>query len=307
MELTVLGGSGAWPRIGQGCSGYLVTEDHFRLLIDPGYGVTGELMRICDPADIDAVLISHGHPDHCADLNPILRARVLGSSRPPRLPVLAPPGAVDPVLALDPIAAVGRGAELVAAASGDVVRFGPFAVEVSELRHHITTYGMRITSDDGAVLAYTADSGDSPDRVELARSAGLLLAEVSYPEDIPAADARYLSDARQVARLAAEAAVGRCVITHLLPNVDPFRALALIRGAGFANVELARPGLTRTVDARPSTARLPRRGRRAAPEEDAAPDGDPVSRSTPAEAVGEDGAPVISFSDAVPRRAGRRP
>ena len=29
------------------------------------------------PDEVDAVFISHGHPDHCADLNPLLRARAL--------------------------------------------------------------------------------------------------------------------------------------------------------------------------------------------------------------------------------------
>ena len=34
MRLTVLGGCGAWPEAGQACSGYLVEQDGFRLLID---------------------------------------------------------------------------------------------------------------------------------------------------------------------------------------------------------------------------------------------------------------------------------
>ena len=46
------------------------------------------------------MLVTHGHPDHCADLNPLLRARVLGGGAPV-LPVHALPGALDAVLALD--------------------------------------------------------------------------------------------------------------------------------------------------------------------------------------------------------------
>jgi len=47
------------------------------------------------------VFISHGHPDHCADLNPLLRARALRDDPPAPLPVYALPGALDAVLALD--------------------------------------------------------------------------------------------------------------------------------------------------------------------------------------------------------------
>ena len=54
------------------------------------------------PDQIDAVFISHGHPDHCADLNPLLRARALLDDPPPPLPVYSLPGALDAVLALDP-------------------------------------------------------------------------------------------------------------------------------------------------------------------------------------------------------------
>ncbi|GAB3923841.1 hypothetical protein GCM10027613_34650 [Microlunatus endophyticus] len=161
MELVVLGGSGGWPRAGQGCSGYLIEHDGYRLLVDPGHGVLGELLRHCDPAAVDAVLISHGHLDHCADLVPLLRARMLGANgsgtETVPLPVLAPDGALDGLLSLDPVRPDGL--ELISAGSGDKIIFGPLTVLAQELRHQVVTFGYRIISDDGRVLAYTADSG----------------------------------------------------------------------------------------------------------------------------------------------------
>jgi len=259
VELVVLGGSGAWPRAAQPCSGYLVEHDGFRLLIDPGYGVMGELLRHCDPCAVDAVMVSHGHPDHCADLNPLLRARVLGPTACDRLPVLAPGRALDALLALDPIEAVAAGVDLRTVTGGDKIILGPLTVVVGELRHHVTTLGFRIVSDDGCVLVYTADSGQSSDRVDLARNAGLLIAEASYPSGTPAEDARYLSDAAQVARLALDADVDNCLLIHLMPFADPATALALVRDAGFDAVEVARPGVRRTIEPRPDAIGLPRR------------------------------------------------
>jgi ribonuclease BN (tRNA processing enzyme) len=101
VKVTVLGGCGAWPAAGQACSGYLVEHEGFRLLLDPGYATLPQLLKDTAAEQVDAVLASHGHPDHCADLNPLLRARALGEVPPPALPVHTLPGAMDAVLALD--------------------------------------------------------------------------------------------------------------------------------------------------------------------------------------------------------------
>src|ERR1022692_4697612 len=101
MRLTVLGACGAWPEAGQACSGYLVEHDDFRLVVDLGYATMPRLLERVTADRVDAVFISHGHPDHCADLSPLLRARALRDDPPAPLPVYALPGAVDAVLALD--------------------------------------------------------------------------------------------------------------------------------------------------------------------------------------------------------------
>ena len=93
MRLTVLGGCGAWPEAGQACSGFLVEHDGFRLVVDLGYATVPRLLERAAPGQVDAVFISHGHPDHCADLNPLLRAWVLRQDPAAALPVYALPGA----------------------------------------------------------------------------------------------------------------------------------------------------------------------------------------------------------------------
>ncbi|GAB3923845.1 hypothetical protein GCM10027613_34660 [Microlunatus endophyticus] len=49
------------------------------------------------------------------------------------------------------------------------------------------------------------------------------------------------------------------MLTDLLPFTDPFTALLRVRGAGFDAVEVARPGLRRTIAPRPDAVGLPRR------------------------------------------------
>jgi len=129
MRLTVLGGCGAWPEAGQACSGFLVEQDGFRLLVDAGYATVPRLQEFAPVTGVDAVYISHGHPDHCADLNPLLRARALREDPPPALPVYAPPGALGAVLALDRPGMLTSAYTLHEFTAGASLDIGPFAAE----------------------------------------------------------------------------------------------------------------------------------------------------------------------------------
>jgi ribonuclease BN (tRNA processing enzyme) len=129
MRLTVLGACGAWPETGQACSGYLVEDDGFRLVVDLGYATVPRLFSWTAADRVDAVFVSHGHPDHCADLNPLLRARVLRERQPAPLPVYAPLGALDAVLALDRPGMLSDGYVLHEFTPGDGFDIGPFRAE----------------------------------------------------------------------------------------------------------------------------------------------------------------------------------
>jgi ribonuclease BN (tRNA processing enzyme) len=219
MKLTVLGGCGAWPTAEQACSGYLVEHDGFRLLLDPGYGTFPRLLKHCGPADVDAVLVSHGHPDHCADLNPLLRARALSDEPPRALPVYAPGEALAAVLALDRPGMLADAFTLHEFDPGERFEVGPFRAETWLLPHHVPNAGMRLTVG-GKVLVYTGDTGPSPDLVPLARDADVFLSEATYVDRVPSADASYLLSARLAGEYAARAGVGRLLLTHLWPGTD---------------------------------------------------------------------------------------
>ncbi|MFD2766255.1 MBL fold metallo-hydrolase [Micromonospora eburnea] len=243
MRLTVLGGCGAWPEAGQACSGYLVEHDGFRLLVDLGYAAFPRLLQHVAAGQVDAVFISHGHPDHCADLNPLLRARTLRDDPPPPLPVYAPPGALDAVLALDRPGMLDAAYVLHEFSVGSTFDLGPFRAETRLLPHWVPNAGVRLTAG-GRVLTYTGDSGPSPDVVELARDADLLLAEATHVDRVPEDSVGYLSSARQVGRQAAEAGVRRLVLTHLWPGTDPAAARAAAGDGYRGEIGVADPDLT---------------------------------------------------------------
>lgn len=243
MKITVLGGCGAWPVVDQPCSGYLVEHEGFRLVLDPGYATLPRLLEDTPADRVDAVLISHGHPDHCADLNPLLRARALGDTLPPALPVHTLPGAVDAVLALDSPRMLANFYTLLEFTAGHRFEVGPFQVDTWALPHFVPNAGMRLTAD-GHVLAYTGDTGPSPDIAVMAREADILLAESTFPEHVlPEKDAPYLSTARQAGQHAAKAGARRLVLTHLWPGTDPAAAQDAARQAYPADLDIATPGM----------------------------------------------------------------
>ena len=87
MELIVLGSSGTWPNAGIATSGYLVRHDGFNLYMDAGTGTLANLQKHIAIEDVDAIVVSHEHPDHFVDLYPFFYAWHYGELGEPGLPV----------------------------------------------------------------------------------------------------------------------------------------------------------------------------------------------------------------------------
>jgi ribonuclease BN (tRNA processing enzyme) len=247
VRVRVLGGCGVWPAAGQACSGYLVEHDGFLLLVDPGYATLPRLLEVATAERIDAAFVTHGHPDHCADLHPLLRARTLRDDPAPPLPIHTLPDAVTKVLALDRPGLLDDSHRLREFAPADRFTIGPFDIATWLLPHSLPNAGLRLTAG-GRALAYTGDTGPSPDVVELARDADLFLAEATYPDQVPADSARFLSSAEQAGDNAARANVGHLLLTHLLPGSDPSIAHEAARRGYAGNVTVVQPGTTIDLD-----------------------------------------------------------
>lgn len=242
MRLTVLGGAGAWPPAGGACSGYLIEHDGFRLLVDPGYATLPRLLEIV-PADlVDAVLVSHRHPDHVADLNPLLRARVMGDGSPPSLPTHAMPDTLGAVLALDRIQAVTDACDVREFDAGEAFAIGPFAIESRRLPHPAPNAGFRIAAG-GISITYTGDAAPSDGLVQLAAGTDLLLAEATFVESVPADLVDSLNSAAEVGRQASRAGAARLVLTHLMPGTDPDASRAAASRSFDGWIGVAGPGL----------------------------------------------------------------
>lgn len=242
MRLTILGGDGGWPRPGGACSGYLVQHDDCSVLVDPGPGTFPRLAELLPATALDAVLVSHGHPDHVLDLNPLLRARAFVDPPAPPLPVFAPAGALDALLRLDHPGVVDDAVAVHDLSASGPVQVGPFDVSATELPHTWPNLGLRISAGDGS-LVYTGDCGPSPALLELARDADVLLAEASSVDEVDDHMSGLLSTAGQRGDDARAAGVRMLVLTHLLPGQDPEAARERAAARFDGPIEVARPGL----------------------------------------------------------------
>src|SRR5438105_5933281 len=93
MRLTVLGCAGSFPSVDSACSAYLVEADGFGLMLDFGSGSLSALQRYADLRRVDAILLSHLHPDHMMDACTYVVVRRYAPDGPyPRLPCYGPTG-----------------------------------------------------------------------------------------------------------------------------------------------------------------------------------------------------------------------
>jgi ribonuclease BN (tRNA processing enzyme) len=242
VELTVLGCDGSWPGPGGTGSSYLLTSGGFHLALDLGGGALGRLQEQIGIADIGAVCISHAHPDHYADLFPLSIARYWGRLGARALPLLVPLGffeRVCPALLPGSEAAWSGALDMRTVSGGDEHAVGPFSIEAFDMAHEGASLGFRVSAD-GAVLAYTGDTGPSDAVSGLAGGADIFLAEATH---VDGGEQDYHLTARQAARYASAAGVGRLVLTHIEPGVDPALSLAQAREVFEGTILVARPGL----------------------------------------------------------------
>ncbi|NLA26941.1 MAG: MBL fold metallo-hydrolase [Firmicutes bacterium] len=244
MKLTVLGCYGPYPAAGGACSGYLLEEEGCRVLIDCGSGVLSRLQRYVKSWELEAVILSHLHSDHTADLM-VMRyaleyARTKGwRSEPLRLYSPPEPSAVlQSLLYRDNF-------EFVTLSEAEPLQMGPFQFTFLETIHSLPCLAMRVETEKGS-LVYSGDTEYFKGLVDFAGGAAIFLCEANFQEeDMASSPSNHLS-AAGAARIAARAGVKRLLLTHLHPERDP--ALSLKEAQmHYPAAEIAREGATYQV------------------------------------------------------------
>ncbi len=239
MQITVLGCYGPYLPAGGACSGYLVQEAGFNLLIDCGNGVLSRLQQHLEFRKLDAVILSHLHADHVSDLMIMRYGLEIAFQRGLRsdpLPLYAPG---EPASEFERLP-YKKAYSVKALSSGEELKLGPFTTKFKAGVHAVSSLAMRVEAQSGT-LVYSGDTEFFSGLEELALGADIFLCEANYLQaDIKAGLPNHLSSA-QAAQIAAAAGVRKLLLTHHHPERDP--AVSLAEAVKyFPTAELAREG-----------------------------------------------------------------
>lgn len=223
MKLRIIGCAGGYPMGDNGTSSYLLSssEGDYHVLLDAGSGSALAIEKYLDVNSLDAVVLSHDHPDHVADIGIYQHLFLLKKPAPKQTPIPIyhfPDSGFAKFLADD-------GSSLATPYQpNSVLELGPFSVTFLKTVHPLECYAMRILErETGKVIVYTADSGWTEAMIAFASGANLLIADCNFPNEFGQNDKHFTAE--EVAKLANEAKVKTLVPTHLPPQAD--RALII--------------------------------------------------------------------------------
>jgi ribonuclease BN (tRNA processing enzyme) len=244
LGLDVIGAGPAYSdRPGATGAAYLVRSGSTSIVLDLGQGAFTRLAGTLEPSGLDAVVVSHLHPDHFIDLV-ALRHYLRWEFRPSRrVRVIGPAGLdarLDALHAEPGFAAAALDVEPILAGTYDI---GGLELTARQVRHTDDSYAVRVSVGGaaGPGLVYSGDCGHAEDLDALVRPGDALLVEVSFGPGPVVPDAAHL-DGPAVGALARRTGAGRVLLTHLQMGHDEGATIASVRAAYDGEVTLVAPG-----------------------------------------------------------------
>ena len=240
LSVTVLGSAAMYATPERSCSGYLIEGAGKKVWMDAGGGTWQRLQRCTAVSDIDAIVLSHRHPDHTIDVLQCFHARRYGGNEPMRkIPLWAPAETIERLKSFSP--ELEESFDIESVAAGESVKAGDLAFSFFEMVHSAVTVGIRVELE-GAILAYTADTGPGGDLDGLTSGAHTLICEATFQDSDKSWEGHM--SASQAGTAAARAGIDRLVLSHLPAGRDLDLSLQqATQHFGSADVQLAFDGM----------------------------------------------------------------
>jgi ribonuclease BN (tRNA processing enzyme) len=226
-KITILGSGTCVPSLERSSAAVLVTTGESRILLDLGDGTLRRLLEAGHRVgDISHVLITHFHPDHTGALASFLFSNKYPepATRRGPLTLMGGPGFVDFFRRFGHV--YGRWIELppekirlkeVDPMAADGIDFGDFHLSWAPVNHNPESLAYRIRDEAGKSMVYSGDTDESESLKRLAKGADLLICESALPDALKVPG--HLSPAL-AGGIAADARVGKLVLTHFYPECD---------------------------------------------------------------------------------------
>lgn len=244
MKITILGYYGGYPFNGEGTTSLLVQDQGYNLLIDCGSNAVNNLSEFINPLDLDAVLITHYHHDHIADLGVLQYYWQLntGNKKVPILPIYG--NTQDPLnyaaLTMD---GVTRGKPY---NDYEELELGPFKINFKRTIHPVPTYALRLTNGKND-LTFTADTDYFDDLVEFSKNSDLLITDTNF--DSSKVGKKWHMTSVESGKLAKLANVNKLILSHLPQEINHNQILEEAKNCKGDNlVLLANHGLSSVLN-----------------------------------------------------------
>lgn len=226
MKVTILGSGTCVPSLERRPCSILVQIGTYHILVDAGPGTMGQLLKTGTQInDLDMILLSHFHLDHCAEVAPLLFAlKYSGLERKKDLILAGGDGLHQFYQGLNQV--YDQSIDM-----GDVhfslMELGPHGrvdpdngrlpvdIEFTRVIHKNESRAYRFTDSEGFSLVYSGDTDVCDDLVQLAKGADTLICESSFPDELKVSG--HLTPCL-AGEIAAKAGVKNLVLTHFYPE-----------------------------------------------------------------------------------------
>lgn len=227
MKVTILGSGTCVPSLSRSACAVLVETGQSKLLLDLGPGTMRRLLR-CNTTifDLTHIFLSHFHPDHTAELVPLLFATKYpdSTSRQQPLRILGGQGlrslyknlrsAYGDWIVLPDDLLIIQELDILA---GEKLTFDDFELIVRPVVHRPESLAVRINAADGSCLAYSGDTDMCNVLADVAHNVDLFICESSTPDELKLSG--HMTPAL-AGLAAAQARAKQLVLTHLYPPCD---------------------------------------------------------------------------------------
>ncbi|MFA9555929.1 MBL fold metallo-hydrolase [Evansella sp. AB-rgal1] len=213
MKVTVIGFWGAYPEQNSATSCYLLEDENTKILLDCGSGAVSQLQNYINLWEIDAVILSHYHHDHVADVGVLTYSRVVDMNLKKIDRPLQIFGHQDDFPAFQQL---GKEPYAKAFPYNDKapLKIGSFTFNFHKTTHPAPCYAIKVQSADGGTFVYTADTSYDESLLPFIYGVDLLIAETSFYEDQDARPYGHMNS-KEAATLAAKGNVNELLLTHL--------------------------------------------------------------------------------------------
>lgn len=212
MKIIPIGVWGGYPNKNEATSAFLIEQDGFRCLVDCGSGVLAAVQNYTELRELDAVIISHYHPDHIADIGVLQHAAMVGMQlKEWNTPLYIYAHDKDPD-EFEKLSYKGV-TEGRAIQASETLELGPWQVSFCETVHPVYCLAMKFTAN-GRSAVFTADTSWKEELIGFSEGADLLVAESNLYEKYIGIIQGHLSGS-QAGELAERAGAKRLLLTHL--------------------------------------------------------------------------------------------